>query len=127
MKAFVAMILLVLSFGFSAFGELTKEDLEAIRSIVNDEIAKSEKTINARITGVDKRLGDMKAMMIALMALIVVAVTVPAAIVYRRDNQRQVTSQQQALVKWLLNEMLRWNLTKCILEKNSDSEIKGNA
>ena len=95
MKVLVAMILLALSFGFSASGELTKEDLEAIRSIVNDEIAKSEKTINARITGVDKRLGDMKAMMIAPMALIVVAVTVPTAIVYRRDNQRHVTSQQQ--------------------------------
>ena len=92
MKVLVAMILLALFFGFSAFGELTKEDLEAIRSIVNDEIAKSEKAINARIDGVDKRLGDMKAMMIALMALIVIAVTAPAAIVYRRDNQRQVTS-----------------------------------
>ena len=96
MKVLVVMILLVLSFGFAAaFGELTKEDLEAIRSIVNDEIAKSEKTINAQITGIDKRLGDMKAMMIALMALIVVAVTAPAAIIYKRDNQRQVTSQQQ--------------------------------
>jgi hypothetical protein len=95
MKVLVAMILLALSFGFSAFGELTKEDLEAIRSIVNDEIAKSEKTINAQITGLDKRLGDMKTMMIALMALIVVAVTVPTAIAYKRDNQPQVTSQQQ--------------------------------
>ncbi len=96
MKVLAVMILLVLSFGFAtAFGELTKEDLEAIRSIVNDEIAKSEKTINAQITGIDKRLGDMKAMMIALMALIVVAVTAPAAIMYKRDNQRQVTSQQQ--------------------------------
>ena len=95
MKVLIATVLLVLFFGFSAFGELTKEDLEAIRSIVNDEIAKSEKTINAQITGIDKRLGDMKAMMIALMALIVVAVTAPAAIVYRRDNQRQVASQQQ--------------------------------
>ena len=92
MKVLVAMILLALFFRFSAFGELTKEDLEAIRLIVNDEIAKSEKAINARIDGVDKRLGDMKAMMIALMALIVIAVTAPAAIVYRRDNQRQVTS-----------------------------------
>ena len=95
MKVLIATVLLVLFFGFSAFSELTKEDLEAIRSIVNDEIAKSEKTINAQITGIDKRLGDIKAMMIALMALIVVAVTVPAAIVYRRDNQQQATSQQQ--------------------------------
>ena len=94
-KVLIAIILLVLFFGFSAFSELTKEDLEAIRSIVNDEIAKSEKIINAQITGIDKRLGDMKAMMIALVVLIVVAVTAPAAIVYRRDNQRPVASQQQ--------------------------------
>ncbi len=85
----IVWILLTLLFAPPMLSELTQADLEAIRAIVKEEIKESEKrtdlkfdAVNARIDemdkrltseirGVDKRFSDMRAILIALIAFIV--------------------------------------------------------
>jgi hypothetical protein len=76
-------------------GELTKEDLQAIETIIEKSEARTkeyidskynqvttkidemDKRLTAKIDGVDKRLDDMRAILIGLIALIAVAISVP--------------------------------------------------
>ena len=76
-------------------GELTKEDLQAIETIIEKSEARTkeyidsrynqvttkidemDKRLTAKINGVDKRLDDMRAVLIGLIALIAVAISVP--------------------------------------------------
>lgn len=58
----VFMIVGLLCYNVSAFAELTVEDLEKIREIVNESEARLEKRITERIAEVEKRLsGDIQA------------------------------------------------------------------
>ena len=54
MKVAILSVVLAMSSNF-AFSELTVEDLEAIRSIVKNEIAESEERINLKIEKVEVR------------------------------------------------------------------------
>ena len=102
------LIITVLFFFVSpVLGELTKEDLQAIETIIekseartkeyidskynqvttkidemdkrlNAKIDEMDKRLNTKIDGVDKRLDDMRSILIGLIALIAVAIGVPA-------------------------------------------------
>ena len=91
------LIIIVLCLVVSpVLGELTKEDLEAIETIIEKSEARTkeyidskynqvttkidemDKRLTAQIDGVDKRLVDMRSFLIGLMALIAVAIGVPA-------------------------------------------------
>ena len=86
------------------FSALTKEDIEAIRmivkedvrAIIKEEIAASEKrmkehvdlkiqTVNTRIDGVEKQLGRIWAVIIALIGLIAAAIAIPQIMVAYKD------------------------------------------
>ena len=80
---------------FPVLAELTKEDLQAIESIIEKSEARTkeyidskynqvttkidemDKRLTSKIDGVDKRLDDMRAVLIGLIALIAVAISVP--------------------------------------------------
>jgi hypothetical protein len=107
-------------------GELTKEDLQAIETIIEkseartkeyidskynqvttkiDEMDKRlttkidemDKRLTAKIDGVDKRLVDMRSFLIGLMALIAVAIGVPAWIWNKsqQSNNRPAPRENQ--------------------------------
>lgn len=97
-------ILLLLLLAPPVFSELTKDDIEAIRaiikedvrSIIKEEIAASEKrmkehvdlriqTVNARIKGVETQLGRIWAVIIALIGLIAAAIAIPQIMVAYKD------------------------------------------
>ena len=98
----VSLMLLTLP----AFGELTKED---IRAIMREEIEASEKrtreyinlkidSVNTRIDGVDKRLGDMRLMMIGFIGVVAAIVAVPQIIIAYRDRDwKQTRAEIQQL------------------------------
>ena len=89
----IIAILSLLLLTATAFGELTKEDLrtiikEEVRPIIKEEITASEKrtreyidlkieTVNTKIDALDKRIGDMRILVIALIALITAAIAIP--------------------------------------------------
>ena len=97
-------ILLLLLLASPALSELTKEDIEAIRmivkedvrAIIKEEIAASEKrmkehvdlkiqTVNTRIEGVEKQLGRIWTVVIALIGLIAAAIAIPQIMVAYKD------------------------------------------
>ncbi len=95
--------LLLLLLASPVFSELTKEDIEAIRKIVKEEVTASEKrmkehvdlkiqTVNTRIDGIntriedlDKQLGRIWAVIIALIGLIAAAIAIPQIMVAYKD------------------------------------------
>ena len=76
MKTLVTFLIFCVT--LSAFGELTKEDLEDIRKIVKEEGSH----VNRRIDDMNKRIDDMKGLIYALIALTGVAIIVPPTVVY---------------------------------------------
>ena len=101
-------------------GELTKEDLQAIETIIEKSEARTkeyidskynqvttkidemDKRLNAKIDGVDKRLDDMRSFLIGLMALIAVAIGVPAWI----WNKSQKSNNRPAPREYQTNQHL---------------------
>ena len=104
MKLIMTLIVVLLLFTVSAFSELTPADIDKIRLIVKEEVesavAASEarmkdhisneiKTVNITIAEMDKRLNQIFAMVMGLVALIVVVVGVPQIFVaLQRREQR---------------------------------------
>ena len=110
-SACITAILLLLLLALPVFSKLTKEDIEAIRTIVKEdvraivkeEIAASEKrmkehvdlriqTVNARIDGIDTRiealdtqLGRIWGVIIALIGLIAATIAIPQIMVAYKD------------------------------------------
>jgi type VI protein secretion system component VasF len=96
-------------------GELTKEDLQAIETIIEKSEARTkeyidskynqvttkidemDKRLTAKIDGVDKRLVDMRSFLIGLMALIAVAIGLPAWIWNKsqQSNNRPAPRENQ--------------------------------
>ena len=89
MKRFTIGILLNLLLAAPVLSELTKEDLQAIRAIVKEEIAESEartdlklqilttridemdKRLTASITSMDKRVGFLQILVVTLIAAVI--------------------------------------------------------
>ena len=125
MKGTLIIIILFLVV-FPVLAELTKEDLQAIETIIEkseartkeyidskynqvttkiDEMDKRltakidgvDKGLTAKINGVDKRLVDMRSFIIGLMALIAVAIGVPAWIWNKsqKGNNRPAPRENQ--------------------------------
>ena len=102
-SACITAILLLLLLALPVFSELTKADIEAIRKIVKEEVTASEKrmkehvdlkiqTVNTRIDGIntriedlDKQLGRIWAVIIALIGLIAAAIAIPQIMVAYKD------------------------------------------
>ena len=108
MKFITVLSLLLLT--SPVFGELTKGDL---RAVIREEIAVSEKrtreyidlkidgldrSLSARIDAVDKRLGDMWLMVIALVGLIAAAVAISQIVIaYKERDWKQTRAEIQQL------------------------------
>ena len=110
----IIAILSLLLLTATAFGELTKEDLrtiikEEVRPIIKEEITASEKrtreyidlkieTVNTKIDALDKRIGDMRILVIALIALITAAIAIPQIIIaYKERGQKEMQTQIEQL------------------------------
>ena len=113
----VITILSLLLLVSPAFGELTQEDLEAIRGIVKEEVTASEKrtreyidlkieTVNARIDGLEKsvdarfkalddRMNNLWRLMMGLFGLVAATIAVPQIIVAYRDRGRRELEKRQ--------------------------------
>lgn len=110
------LIIIVLSLSVSpVLAELTKEDLQAIETIVEKSegrtkeyidskynqvttrIDEMDKRLTAQINGVDKRLVDMRSFLIGLMALTAVAIGVPPWIWNKsqKSNNRPAPRENQ--------------------------------
>ena len=110
----IAILSLLLFLTTPVFGELTKEDLrtiikEEVRPIIKEEITASEKrtreyidlkieTVNTKIDALDKRIGDMRILVIALIALITAAIAIPQIIsAYKERGQKEMQTQIEQL------------------------------
>ena len=110
----IIAILSLLLLASPVFGELTKEDLrtiikEEVRPIIKEEITASEKrtreyidlkieTVNTKIDALDKRIGDMRILVIALIALITAAIAIPQIIIaYKERGQEEMQTQIEQL------------------------------
>ena len=96
MRTTMLILLICILTQTAGFGELTKQDLEAIQKVVKEEISKSEqrtaiklaeinteiKVIKTDIKGVKDRLDDTQGLVIAVIALIAVIVGVASAMTY---------------------------------------------
>ena len=124
MKLIMTLIVVLLLFTVPAFSELTPADIDKIRLIVKEEVesavAASEarmkdhisneiKTVNITIAEMDKRLNQIFAMVMGLVALIVVVVGVPQIFValQRREQRAQdeKIEAQQKQIEVLQQEM----------------------
>ena len=103
MRTTMLILLICALTQIAAFGELTKEDLEAIQKVVKEEISESEqrtastlaginteianikteiKVIKTDIKGVKDRLGDTHTLVIAIIASIGVIIILGSAMTY---------------------------------------------
>ncbi|RKU30425.1 hypothetical protein C6497_04370 [Candidatus Poribacteria bacterium] len=84
----------------SAYSELTPTDLEKIREIVKEAVNESEKRtkeyVNVRFDSVDKRLTHQANITYGLMALVAVAIGVPA---WRSQKDRSLEKRIDALTQ----------------------------
>ena len=112
MKTIFVFLILVCTSAMPAFAELTPQDLDQIRLIVNEEIKKESATINEKIDrldtriqnvekdmswvrgkldGVEKQVSHATNVTYGLIALIVVAIGIPAWRGKRdRDQERKI-------------------------------------
>ena len=153
LKQSIVWLLLSLFFAPPVLGELTQADLEAIRAIVREEIAESEKrtdlkfdAVNARIDAtntkidatntridemdkrltaeiraVDKRFGDMRAILIALIAIIVIptiALNYAATRIAKTHNEIATLNRQTQVLIEQTNETNKL-LREVIAQRNN--------
>ena len=102
----IIAILSLLLLTATAFGELTKEDLrtiikEEVRPIIKEEISPRPKSVqgnisisklrpvNTKIDALDKRIGDMRILVIALIALITAAIAIPQIIIAYKEKRSE--------------------------------------
>ena len=113
----IVTILLLLLFASAAYGELTREDIRTIFKEENDASEKRLKeyidlkieTVNARIDGVEKRIGELDEklsdrikdvwhVVLGLIGLIVATIAIPQIIMaYRDRGRKEMESSQQAM------------------------------
>jgi len=112
MKYFI-ITLMLLSTVLSAQAELTQDDLDKIQKIVdatetrlkeyvNIKIDPLEKNMNNQFEHVDKRITDTRNTIYALIALIIVAIGLPA---WRDRKDRKFESQIEKQIETLTAEM----------------------
>ena len=96
MRTTMLILLICILTQTAAFGELTKQDLEAIQKVIKEEISDSEqrtdiklaeinteiKVIKTDIKGVKDRIGDIRGLVIGVIGLIAVIVGVASAMTY---------------------------------------------
>ena len=102
MKTILILLIFSATLTLPALGELTEADLNEIRLIVKDEV-KSEITasetrmkehINTQIESVDKRLSLVTTLIVALIALIVLAVSIPQILIALRTRKEDTLQKQ---------------------------------
>ena len=109
----VVTILSLLLLASPVFGELTKEDLQDLRTIVKEENAASEKrtreyidlkidgvekSLNAKIEALDKRIDDIWRLMIGIFGLIAAAIALPQIIIaYKEKGQKEMEKGQKEM------------------------------
>ncbi len=105
------LLIAALMLPLSAFSELTKEDIAAIRSIVKEEVTASEKrmreyvdlkfqVLDTKIDEVNRRLNHQQTLIFALLAFIAVIITAPYAILtYHGKKLGQFSAELQAVEK----------------------------
>ena len=121
MKPILSACMLCVLLASPALSELTPEDLDKIRLIVNEsekrvkeelkaelkaEIAKSEKNvkeyINIKMDSVEKRLSTYNWVIYVLMPLIVAAISIPTAIMaWRSRSERTLERRMEAMAQEL--------------------------
>ncbi len=114
MKILLALLILSCAIAPPVFADLTDADLDKIRLILNtsekrikseikSEIAESEKRmkeyVDVRFESVEKRLTLLSNIVIALVALIIVAVGLPQALMAwrNRETQQQINALKQEI------------------------------
>ena len=112
MKAFLALLIFFFTLAVPVLAELTPGDLDKIRLIVNEEITKELAPIDTRlrnveiavgsltgrINGVEKQIAHTTNVTYGLIALIVVAIGIPAWRGKRdRDQERKIEELRQEI------------------------------
>ncbi len=107
MKHILALLILLCVFALPVYSELSDADLDKIRLIVKEEvkteITASEKRVkeyvDVRFESVEKRLTLLSNIVIALVALIIVAVGLPQALMAwrNRETQQQIDSLKKEI------------------------------
>ena len=96
MKTLFFAIVGLLCLSTVAIAELSVEDLEKIRQIVNEAETRSEKRITERFTEQSKRLDFQGTLIITLIGALIAFVGVPLALIAYQQNRR---TQQEDTIK----------------------------
>ena len=140
MRTIMLILLICILTQTAAFGELTKQDLEAIQKVVKEEISKSEqrtgiklaeinteiKVIKTDIKGVKDRLGDTHKLVIAIIASIGVIIILGSAMTYAAGKLGGAITEMQKVDSNL--EALRAlnKKTNELVEENTAEEKERN-
>ena len=96
MKILFFAIVCLLCLSTVATAELSVEDLEKIRQIVNEAEGRLEKGITERLTEQSKRLDFQGTLIITLIGALIAFVGVPLALIAYQQNRR---TQQEDTIK----------------------------
>ena len=106
MKTLVVLLILFCVIALPALGELTAADLDKIRLIVKEEVkteiaaseTRTREHIDLKIDAVNKSLGRVWLIIVALIGLITATIAIPQIIIaYRDRGQKEMERSQQAL------------------------------
>ena len=86
MKTILALSILFCVIALPALGELTVQDIEKIDAKIQDSEDRIKEYINIKNESLDKRLSLVTTLIVGLIALIVLAVVIPQAILTLRES-----------------------------------------
>lgn len=86
MKAILALSILFSLIALPALGELTVKDIEKIDAKIQASEERIKEYINIKNESIDKRLSLVTTLIVGLIALIVLAVVIPQAILTLRES-----------------------------------------
>ena len=98
MKTLLALLLLF-AIALPTFAELSVKDLEKIDKMIQASESRIKEHVNIKIESVEKRLTLLSNIVIALVALIIVAVGLPQALMAwrNRETQQQINALKQEI------------------------------
>ncbi len=105
MKTILALLILFSAITLPALGELTVEDIEKIdakikaseartKEHINTQIESVKENINTQIESVDKRLSLVTTLIVGLIALLVLAVSIPQILMALRSRRDESLEKQ---------------------------------
>ena len=112
MKTILVLSILFSMIALPALGALTVEDLEKIDEKIKASEARTQKHIDTQMESVDKRLSLIATLIVGLIALIVLAVSIPQILMVMRSRRDESLEKQIEILRQEIETLKRQQIVQ---------------